>query len=200
MTNRTTYRVTAERSGGWWALEAPEIRGCHSQARRLDQADEMIRDAISLMLDVPPDSFDVDLVVELEAAAQTALDDAKRMLDVALEARRDAAAANRHAAAVLAEAGLSMRDVGRLMGVSFQRAAQLAVGDRVRAKQQIVADLADGRREVIASMGDGGTVGVVFDQHELDSGVAAEVAGVQFDGRDHSDLVFEHQVGVDDAS
>jgi hypothetical protein len=32
-----TYTVRAERSGHWWALEAPEIPGLYSQARRLDQ-------------------------------------------------------------------------------------------------------------------------------------------------------------------
>ena len=37
----------------------PELRGVHTQARRLEKADAMVRDAITLFLDVPSDSFDV---------------------------------------------------------------------------------------------------------------------------------------------
>jgi predicted RNase H-like HicB family nuclease len=53
------YLATAERHGAWWALEVPALPGVHTQARRLDRAEYMVRDAIALFLDVDPDSFDV---------------------------------------------------------------------------------------------------------------------------------------------
>src|SRR5690242_11280287 len=34
---KKTYTVLARRSGGWWAISVPELKGVHSQARRLDQ-------------------------------------------------------------------------------------------------------------------------------------------------------------------
>ncbi|PLS30924.1 transcriptional regulator [Bifidobacterium margollesii] len=39
------------RSGGWWAVEVPEIPGLFTQARHLDQVEDMVRDAAG-MLDV----------------------------------------------------------------------------------------------------------------------------------------------------
>ncbi|MEU3452396.1 hypothetical protein ABZ671_02140 [Micromonospora sp. NPDC006766] len=43
----------------------PEIKGVFSQARRLDQVEGMAREAIALMLDVDPHSFDVDVQPDL---------------------------------------------------------------------------------------------------------------------------------------
>jgi predicted RNase H-like HicB family nuclease len=60
-----TYKVTAACEGGWWTIEVPEIPGVFSQARHLNQAEEMARDAIALMLDVPEDSFDVVVEAQL---------------------------------------------------------------------------------------------------------------------------------------
>jgi hypothetical protein len=42
------------RSGRWWAISVPELKGVHTQARRLDQAEAMAREAIALMLDADP--------------------------------------------------------------------------------------------------------------------------------------------------
>ncbi|MBI4728636.1 MAG: type II toxin-antitoxin system HicB family antitoxin, partial [Acidobacteria bacterium] len=47
---RTTYRVVAQRSGSWWAIEVPDLPGAFTQARRLEQIERMGRDAIALML------------------------------------------------------------------------------------------------------------------------------------------------------
>jgi predicted RNase H-like HicB family nuclease len=46
-------------------MSVPEIKGLHSQARRLDQVEDMARDAIALMLDVPAESFAVEVRPEL---------------------------------------------------------------------------------------------------------------------------------------
>ncbi|NEG89801.1 type II toxin-antitoxin system HicB family antitoxin [Bifidobacterium aerophilum] len=36
-------------SGGWWAVEVPEIPGLFIQARRLDQVEEQVRDAAEML-------------------------------------------------------------------------------------------------------------------------------------------------------
>jgi len=56
---RKTYTARCQRSGEWWAISVPELRGVHTQARRLEKAEAMARDAIALFLDVPSDAFDV---------------------------------------------------------------------------------------------------------------------------------------------
>ena len=37
---------------GWWVVSVPEIPGAHSQGRTLEEAREMIKDAIRLLLKV----------------------------------------------------------------------------------------------------------------------------------------------------
>ena len=48
------YRVEVVRSGEWWAITVPALRGAFSQARNLDEVPEVAREAIALMLDVDP--------------------------------------------------------------------------------------------------------------------------------------------------
>ena len=69
----TVYRVDTERSGRWWAITVPELRGVFSQARRRDEVERMARDAIALYLDVALDSFEVDVheVAASRAAGST---------------------------------------------------------------------------------------------------------------------------------
>ncbi|MGC5012318.1 hypothetical protein ACLQ2R_16260 [Streptosporangium sp. DT93] len=48
------YRVTARRSGGWWALEVerPGLRRpAHTQVRFFDRAEETVRDLLALHFD-----------------------------------------------------------------------------------------------------------------------------------------------------
>ncbi|MBA3425535.1 MAG: type II toxin-antitoxin system HicB family antitoxin [Rubrobacter sp.] len=37
---------------GWWVVSVPEIPGAHSQGRTLEEAREMIQDAVRLLLEV----------------------------------------------------------------------------------------------------------------------------------------------------
>ncbi|MBU7600717.1 hypothetical protein JGS22_024585 [Streptomyces sp. P38-E01] len=119
-----TYEVTARRSGDWWALEVPELPGVFSQTKRLDQADEAAREAIALMADVEPEEVHVRVAPLLSGEEKEAL---ARVREARAESEKAAAKereAMQSAAAMLAE-GLSQRDTGRILGVSFQRVSQL---------------------------------------------------------------------------
>ena len=49
---RREFTVVVERdSGGWYVASVPELRGCHTQARSLDELTERIREAIALCLE-----------------------------------------------------------------------------------------------------------------------------------------------------
>jgi predicted RNase H-like HicB family nuclease len=129
--SRPTYHAVTRRSGDWWAIEVPDLPGVFSQARRLDKVEGMARDAIAGVLDVDPGSFDVtvetDLPDSLAASVRAALD-ARRDAEAA---RRDADAKIRRIAALLVkEEHLSLRDAGRLLGISHQRVDQLLGGGR----------------------------------------------------------------------
>jgi hypothetical protein len=89
-----TYKATATREGRWWVVEVDGIGV--TQGRTVTEAEEMARDLVAVMLDVP--------AVHDAAAAQTR-----------------AAALSRRTVAVLKEAGLTGKDAARILGISPQR-------------------------------------------------------------------------------
>ena len=123
---RRTYRVEATRSGSWWALHAVGVEFGYSQARRLDQAESAIREALAIVLGVSEDSFDIDLHARLEDALQARVDEARAARAAAERAELAAREAQLAAVAELRESGLTTRDIGGLLGLSHQRVAQIA--------------------------------------------------------------------------
>ena len=123
--SRRTFTVTAERGRGpWWVTECAEV-GAVSQVRRLDQAADDIREAIAYLSGLPEDGFDIEVAPVLPDAFWEAMRGAEDQRAAAAAANRAAAELNQRAARVLRDEGLTLRDVGHLMGVSHQRAAQL---------------------------------------------------------------------------
>lgn len=57
---KTTYKVVVEKSGRFWVISVPAIRLLNTQALSEDAIEFMTRDAISLMLEVEPSSFDLE--------------------------------------------------------------------------------------------------------------------------------------------
>jgi predicted RNase H-like HicB family nuclease len=127
---RPTYTVLAEPSGPWWAITVAELRGVFSQARRLENVEHMARDAIALMLEVPSDSFDIDIRQVLDPEAEQAVAEAILARSKAAEQLRVAASKSREAVRVLDRRGLPQRDIGRILHLSHQRVAQLLASGR----------------------------------------------------------------------
>ena len=59
--SRDRYIVQYVRDDKWWPVLIPEISGCYTQARDLQEVEFMARDAVSLMLEVETGSFDLEL-------------------------------------------------------------------------------------------------------------------------------------------
>jgi DNA-directed RNA polymerase specialized sigma subunit len=123
-----TYRVTATRDGDWWSLVAYDVQGREvaSQARRLDLADAAIREAIALVLDVDGAAFEVDISpdlrqVEVSDDTVEAIELRRAMAELSDRARRRTPAA----VAELRAAGLTVRDVAHLLGVTPSRVSQI---------------------------------------------------------------------------
>jgi hypothetical protein len=121
---RPNYNVHVYKDGKWWMVEIPEIDGL-TQARHLREADDMARDYIAATLDIPEDSFTLAMSIEVGAEAQRHIDAAKRLRKEADEAAQRASEESRTAARCLAAAGLPLRDVSVVLGVSYQRVHQL---------------------------------------------------------------------------
>lgn len=123
----TSYTVTATREAGWWSLVARNVgdREVASQARRLDQADQAIREAIALVLDVDGQSFDIEIVPEL---SDTVSEQTVELLDVRqrlAELSKRSQLLTPGAVAELRAAGLTVRDVAELLGVTPSRVSQI---------------------------------------------------------------------------
>jgi DNA-directed RNA polymerase specialized sigma subunit len=124
----TTYQITATRNGDWWSLVASDVGGREvaSQSRRLDQADAAIREAIALVLDVDLDAFDLHITPQLERAEVS--DETLEVLALRRELAELSDRAHRRTPAAVAElraAGLTVRDVARLLGVTPSRVSQI---------------------------------------------------------------------------
>ncbi len=122
------YRAIATRDNRYWFIEVPELEQA-TQARTAAEAQEMVRDLVAVMLEVAPDSFTVSIEWNLPKDITAHLRSAEQLREEAARANAAAAAEVRIAARELQQAGLGLRDIGKVMGVSYQRAGQL-VGRR----------------------------------------------------------------------
>jgi hypothetical protein len=85
----------------------------------------MARDAISLFLGVPADSFDLSVREKLTSDVERVVAAAKEARAAAIAQQEVASERSRAAARTLAEQGLPQRDIRRLLDLSHQRVAQL---------------------------------------------------------------------------
>ncbi len=123
-----TYRVVMDRDEtGAWNAAVPSVRGCHTYGRSIRQATKRIREALSLFVD-DADHAGLEVDVQLDAGIRPLVKEAQRTRAAAEEATAKWSAAAMSSARALAEAGLSRRDVGYLLGVSHQRVQQLIDG------------------------------------------------------------------------
>ncbi len=116
--------VTATRDGRFWFLEAAQIQGLTTQARTVSEIPEMVRDLASLLTGRPETDFEVH--VSFDAPEVTAHLRAAEELAAKADELKAASAKERHEAAmVLKRQGVTVRDIGAVLGVSHQRAQQL---------------------------------------------------------------------------
>lgn len=121
-----TYDARVTRDGKWWMIAIPGIDGL-TQARRLSEAEQMAREYVALVLDVPFESVAIRLAIDevggIDVSGALADISAGRERAAAMEA--ESRQRVEQFAKVLADANVPVRDIGTIMGVSFQRAHQL---------------------------------------------------------------------------
>jgi len=124
------YTARATRDEGWWTVTVDEIDGLFTQTRRLEQIPGMVKDALELFpeLDDSPQEADVTVVPQDRWAQVCA--NVARTRTTATQARSEATRAMTEAAQDRADSGLSCRDIGTLLNISFQRAQKLVQAGR----------------------------------------------------------------------
>lgn len=119
-----TYHANASRDGRFWLVHIPEIAQ-YTQGRNLAEVEPMARDLIALWLEIPEDSFHVEVHVELPNDVRNHLELAAKYAADSAHAQAEAARERRIAARELKAKGLTVRDIGAALGISYQRAQQL---------------------------------------------------------------------------
>lgn len=138
------YEVRVRRDGRFWYVGIPSLEGA-TQARRLDEVDQMAREYIALVTgDESP--IELDVHIELPSKVRDLVTHVAVLRTEAEARQREASVEARQAAVMLKADGLTVREVGRALGISHQRAQQL-----VSAKAELVPDMVGDEREVIRS-------------------------------------------------
>jgi predicted RNase H-like HicB family nuclease len=127
VSDQRIYQAVAERDGRWWMVAVPELSGL-TQARSLSEAEKMVRSLIAVTTDTSPDEFGVELTIDSVGAVGPVSLEVRAISDLRARADEELREAAGRAAALakgLADEGLTVRDIGSVLGVSFQRAHQL---------------------------------------------------------------------------
>lgn len=129
MAKRYTIRFELDESGTWIAT-VPKLPGCVTQGRSIAQARRRVREAIAAYTGDARMAKTAELVDDIRVGAlgeqSAALLDKLRRQRADLEKLKGTVTRNTaRAARKLAKAGLSVRDVGELLGLSHQRVQQV---------------------------------------------------------------------------
>lgn len=62
---KTMYSANVTKDGAFWFIQDASLENVFTQARNIDEIEVMTRDVISLMLEIPADSFDLEFNFEL---------------------------------------------------------------------------------------------------------------------------------------
>lgn len=117
-----------------WNVWVEGFPGVHTFGRRLAQARVNAREALALWLDAGESSLEIRDDIRLPEEAQEAVEELEAAREQFQAARRKVAASTARAVRALTEAGVSMRDMGELLGLSHQRISQVAADNRPESR------------------------------------------------------------------
>jgi predicted RNase H-like HicB family nuclease len=112
----------------WWVVDVEGVRGCHTQARTIQQGKERIREALGLFIGDAAKTVDLEVKTVLPAPVRKAVDRSLNVRQRAQEVEAEAAEATEEAVKAMLGHGLSTRDAGELLGLTRQRVQQVASG------------------------------------------------------------------------
>ncbi len=119
------YKAVFERDpDGRWTVDVPQVKGCHTYGRTIDQARGRVREALKLFVNDAETAQiidDVRLPVELRKQVTAA----RILREKVMREERSMVTAQLRAVRALRKMKLGHRDAGRILGLSHQRVQQL---------------------------------------------------------------------------
>ena len=123
------FVVSIERGDRWWVASIPNVQGCHTQGRNLEQTRRNIRECLAMLRGERfAESAELIEQVDYPTGVATALERLHKkaarvaVLQTQYEEQRNKLIRE------LAERGFSTHDVGALVGLSKPRVAQILNG------------------------------------------------------------------------
>lgn len=121
-----SYHVNAEwDDAGWWIVTVPDVPGAITQSRRMDQVPAEAAEVIEIQTGQPVDPGTLDVVPILAGEAGEIAAESRRLRAEAHALTERAAERTRAAVQQLHRRGFPLRDIGRLTGITYQRAQQI---------------------------------------------------------------------------
>ncbi|WP_237220688.1 hypothetical protein [Rothia nasimurium] len=118
------YTVKATKNGNYWHLDIDGLpQG--TQVRRLSEAQDAVADLVGIFTDVPAHDVTVDVRIQLPENVASIRKEADELFEQARTSNALAAERSRQAAKLLKEQGMTLKEIGQALDVSYQRAAQL---------------------------------------------------------------------------
>jgi len=120
------YRAQVTRDGRWWMISVSEIDGL-TQARRLSEVELMARELIAVTLDLRLSEVAVDVTLDIDDIdVESTIKAIRKEKEDAALLEEDAAAKTKTLVKELVAHNVPLRDIGAMLGLSFQRVHQLA--------------------------------------------------------------------------
>lgn len=123
--SKQRVEAIAVREGRWWEIELPGL-GTRTAARKLADVQAMAEEAAALWLDVEPDAIEVHVRTEIPEDVRTEWEAARAKAEHARTEEAEAAALSRTVVRKLRADGYTYSEAALLLGLSRQRAQQLA--------------------------------------------------------------------------
>jgi hypothetical protein len=120
-----TYYAEVSRDGKFWLIRIPELERS-TQAVRYRDVRAVAGELVEIMTGLGAGQFTLHVDVQLPEDVQHHLARAEVLRDEAARKNAEAAAESRAAVRELIDQGLSQRETGEVLGLSFQRVNQLA--------------------------------------------------------------------------
>lgn len=119
-----TFHAEVSRDGRFWLVRIPELDRS-TQALRYKDVAIMASELVEIMTGLGNQEYDLHVKVVLPSAVRDHLARAEVLREEAERKRSEAAAESRAAVRELLAQGLSQREAGQVLGLSFQRVNQL---------------------------------------------------------------------------
>lgn len=124
---KKAFVAQVSREGKWWMIGIPEIDGL-TQARRVAEVGQAAKELIAVTLDIKLSEVAVDVVYQ-DIAGVPVGEQLHAINEEKAEAARleeDAAVKTSQLVRALVDQNIPVRDIGALLGISFQRVHQIA--------------------------------------------------------------------------